>query len=280
MTDISDSPATPVPAASLILIRDGAERPDGATLEVLLTERHGQMAVGAGAYVFPGGKVEPVDTHPGLCRSVADCDDLDYRICAIRETFEETGVVLAHPMDDPAQPTVARGVQARMIARMRDVTTPASFHEVMTREGLEPAVASLIPFAHWITPVVRARRFDTRFYLATMPADQHVVHDTVEAVEALWAAPGDMIDRFGHDSRLLMFPTRMSLGILNRARNVAEALEIAARQPVVPVLPQLEKRADGIYAHVPAEAGFGGDFFPFQLKERVPGSHMIKPQKA
>ncbi|MDA5193765.1 NUDIX hydrolase [Govanella unica] len=252
-------PVTPRPAASLVLIRDGEPRRDGRRLQVLLTERNGGMPVAGGAFVFPGGKVALEDGE----------GEAAYRFAAIREAFEEAGVILARD--------VGLEVQDRVMARYKATPAPVDFWAVLRAEGVEHLMEDLIPFAHWITPEVRAHRFDTRFYLAVMPEGQMVRQDGIEAVSTLWTAPDEMIELFGHDSDLLMFPTRMSLGVLAQAGDVAEALELVKSRAVVPVMPLLEKRPDGIYAHVPEGAGFGGSFFRFQLKDRVPGQLMIEP---
>lgn len=250
-------PSVPKPAACLMLIRDGAVRSNGRRLEVLLTERNGAMAVAAGAFVFPGGKVEPEDGE----------GETAFVNAAIREAFEEAGVILA--------PNVDLEAQERVMVRYKSLKHPI-FHEVLAAEGISGSL-ELLPFAHWITPKVRAHRFDTRFYLAAMPESQDVRGDGIEAVSSLWVAPDEMIMSHGHDMNLLMFPTRMSLGVLASARDVAEAVEIVRARAVVPIMPELEKQEDGIYARVPAEAGFGGSLFRFQMKEKLGGLSMIEP---
>lgn len=259
MSDPVQTPAIPKPSASLVLIRDGEPRADGRRLQVLLTERNGGMPVSGGAFVFPGGKVAPEDGE----------GEAAYRHAAIREAFEEAGVVLARDVDAAAQD--------RIMARYKATPAPVNYFEVLRAEGADHLMDDLIPFAHWITPVIRPHRFDTLFYMAVMPEGQVVRQDGIEAVSALWTAPEEMIELFAHDSDLLMFPTRMSLGVLAQARDVAEAIAIVRRRPLVPILPRIEKRPDGIYAHIPAEAGFGGSLFRFQLKERIPGPRMLEP---
>lgn len=263
MSDSARSPVTPRPAASLVLIRDGEPRKDGRRLQVLMTERNGGMPVAGGAFVFPGGKVAPED-------GPIDGDgEAAYRRAAIREAFEEAGVVFARAVGEAAQ--------ERIMARYKATPAPVDFFAVLRAEGVDLLMSDLLAFAHWITPEVRQYRFDTRFYLAVMPEGQVVRQDGIEAVSALWTAPEEMIELFAHDSDLLMFPTRMSLSVLAQARDVAEAMAIVRRRPLVAITPRLEKRPDGIYVRIPEEAGFGGGFFRFQLKERVPGSLMPEP---
>lgn len=274
MAETRKMPAVPEPAASVVLIRDGAVRQNGSRLEVLMTKRHGSMEVAGGALVFPGGKVDDADSMPEICRGLARSEDFRFRICAIREAFEETGVVLA---EDAAGAGVPPELQDRLVAHIHEVDAPGLFCALLRDQGLEPAFERLLPLTHWITPAIRPRRFDTRFYLAAMPDGQRIVHDGAETVEAFWAAPEDVIERYAHDIAVLMFPTRMTLGMLAGAESVAEAMERIARRKVVPIEPRLEKREDGIYAHVPDQAGFGGSVFPFQLNLRIPGADMLKP---
>lgn len=253
-----DNPPLPVAAACLVLIRDGARRADGRSLEVLITERNGGMTVAGGAFVFPGGKVAAEDE--GIAAD--GVEHLTFRHCAVRETFEETGVVLARR--DRAW--VDRAEQEDILGRYNADKSGQTFAALLRARACAPACDALLPFSHWITPAIRPQRFDTRFYLAVMPEAQVVRHDGEEAVQALWVAPDEMIARYGHDISKLMFPTRMSLSVLAGAGTVDEATALVRERPVVPITPQLEKRADGIYAHVPEAAGFGGTVFPFQLK--------------
>lgn len=277
MTSVAEprkTPAIPELAACVVLIRDAEMRANGSRLEVLMTERHGGLEVAGGALVFPGGKVDNADSLPEICRGLARGEDFAFRICAIREAFEETGIVLAR---DQQGGGAGGEIQDRLVAHIHDLDAPGRFCALLQGEGLEPAPDALLPLAHWITPAIRPRRFDTRFYLAAMPAGQQVIHDGAEAVEAFWAAPEEVIDRHAHDISVLMFPTRMTLGMLCGARDVAEAMERIRRHKPVPIEPRLEKREDGIYAHVPPQAGFGGSVFPFQLNLRIAGMDMLRP---
>ncbi|MEX1147051.1 MAG: NUDIX hydrolase [Sphingomonadales bacterium] len=256
-------PVKAVQAASLIIIRDGVVRDDGRSIEVLMVERHGAIEFAGGAYVFPGGKVQMTDATRRLTGRFPGLQDLPLRMAAIRETFEETGVLFARRQG--SRRIAARAEQRLLIRRvasrrhLRDRALLVEFQ----RHGLTLAADLLIPFSHWITPVIRRSRFDTMFYLAVMPAGQMVQHDGNEAVGAFWVAPEDMVGRHGYDIKTLMFPQRLNLLELSRARTVTEALEIGVRRPVVPILPELEKTDEGIFAHIPEEAGYGGSRFLF-----------------
>ncbi|RMF10467.1 MAG: NUDIX hydrolase, partial [Alphaproteobacteria bacterium] len=174
-------PVPALPAASLILVRDGRPRADGRTLEVLMVERHGAIEFAGGAYVFPGGKVQRADATRRLTGRFPSLSDLPYRMAAIREAFEETGVLLARYQGSRR---IARRQEQRLllrrVANRRHLRDRALLQDLQ-RRGFEPAADCLIPFSHWITPEVRRIRFDTRFYLTAMPRGQMVQHDGTEA---------------------------------------------------------------------------------------------------
>jgi 8-oxo-dGTP pyrophosphatase MutT (NUDIX family) len=180
-------PSRAVPAASVILLRDGE-----AGLETYLLHRHAQMAFAGSMVVFPGGRVDPADSTGGR-------DPL--RRCALRETSEGTGVILAE--------------------------------------------ADLHPWAHWITPEIEPRRYDTTFFVAAMPADQEASDLSGETDRAEWSTPGDALaaERAG---RIRMLPPTMSMLIeLADLSSVAEVINQATGRQIEPVLPQLVMTASG-----------------------------------
>lgn len=277
-------PAKPIPASSILLVRDGALRAGGKRLEVLMIERHGAMRVAGGAYVFPGGKVDPGDHSLYLRRRLMGMRDVGFRLSAIREAFEETGVILARPRLGKrygGRPPISAAVQGelvRLARRAGDLRRKgeADFQSLLAVHGLIPAADALIPFSHWITPEVRRYRFDTRFYLAATPKGQTLIHDGGEAVKAFWARPEEVLEAHGRDVDQLMFPTRICLQLLARAATVSDALEVARRRPRVPIMPRLSVEDGSIWAHVPPEAGIGGARLWFGPAP-APG---VKPQKA
>jgi 8-oxo-dGTP pyrophosphatase MutT (NUDIX family) len=225
------SPAIARPAATVLLLRDG---PQG--LEVFMVVRHVASDFASGALVFPGGRVEPSDAV------LAGGDEaLAFRVAAVRETWEEAGMLLARPGTPPA----AEGDFAAMLAA----------------RGLVPDTAALVHFAHWITPVSVPKRFDTHFFLAAAPADQEALHDGREAVESLWIRPRDALAAAESGARKIVFPTRMNLIKLARHDSVAEALAAARATPVVTVLPEARMTPAGRVLRIPAAAGYGGEEF-------------------
>ena len=239
MTDSSQIGARP--AATLVLIRDGA-----AGLEVLMAARNDASGFAAGAYVFPGGRIDASDAE--LARS----DDLGAaaRIAAIRETWEECGVLLARRCNAGAV------VRAAEIAMLR-TRHGASFAPLIADGALDIAIDLLVPFAHWITPHGRPKRYDTMFFLAPFESDQTPRCDGHEAVEAFWARPADMIARAAGGAAKLVFATQMNLMKLARAPDVDAAMRAARVDRIVTVIPEIAETARGTVFRIPIEAGYG-----------------------
>ena len=244
----------------MLLLRDG---PSG--IEVFMQVRHRDMAFASGALVFPGGRVDPEDhalaADADLSPATAQLDPLAgaLRVAAIRETFEESGVLLARP----------RGEAALVSAeRLRNVSAGAhGFAQMLTDAGLVLAADLLVHFARWITPVHNPRRFDTHFFALAAPVDQLAAHDGTESVESMWIAPRDVVTGSEAGRFKLVFATLMNLRRLDRYMTVAEALEAAAHTKVVTVTPELVARGEGNIRQmrIPAEAGYGGEVFTVDL---------------
>jgi 8-oxo-dGTP pyrophosphatase MutT (NUDIX family) len=246
-------PVLPRPAATLLLLRDGA-----VGLEVLMTVRHEDAGFAAGALVFPGGKVDPVDSAlTDYCPAAAAFDEaaLVLRIAAIRETFEECGILLAR--------TGGALLSAERFAALieRHGMSGVGFAELVAAAGLELATDDLVPYAHWITPADRPKRFDTHFFLAPAAPDQIAVHDGREAVEAVWMTPEAALAGADAGRIKLVFATRMNLVKLARSTNVADALAAARGAKIVTVTPVIEKTRFGPFIHIPEAADYGGTRF-------------------
>lgn len=242
-------PVEPQPAASLILLRDGADGP-----EVLMVRRHEGLRFAPGATVFPGGRLDPDDQAPPPARPALAADHLPQRYAAIREAFEECGLLLTDP---PAE--------GRRLAALR-AAAERPFRDRLREAGLEPAVGTLVPFARWQTPETVWRRFDTTFFLARAPEGQEAEADGGEAVAAHWGSPRAILEAEREGRLSLVFATRMNLLRLAPCRSVADALAEAARhQPLRTILPRAVETPAGPVLRIPEGLGYAPTEFPAGL---------------
>jgi 8-oxo-dGTP pyrophosphatase MutT (NUDIX family) len=253
------SPESLIPAATVLLVRDA---PD---LEVLMVERHYQIDFAAGALVFPGGKIAAEDSDPAWAGHLHGATGLDpkeqaMRIAAIREAFEESGLLLARPSSaSPSEGLVLPdGFGACLAARAAIAAGKGSFLAAVQKDGLALALDLLVPFAHWITPKGMPKRFDTRFYVALAPHDQDAAHDGHEAVDAVWIAPAAAVKAAHSGERKVIFPTRLNLQMLAEASSAADAMKRAAARQIVVVEPNVGPNAEGVLTlTIPPDAGYG-----------------------
>ncbi|MGD8833121.1 MAG: MBL fold metallo-hydrolase, partial [Pseudomonadales bacterium] len=178
------TPAEPVPAATILMLRDSP-----AGLEVFMVVRHHQIDFASGALVFPGGKADPADFDPDLDPhldgALTDPDMRAIQVASIREAFEECGVLLARP--EGSQALIGAERLATLEAyRDRLHKGELTILEFLRTESLRLACDELVHFAHWITPPMVPKRFDTHFFLAAAPADHLAVHDGHESVDSVW----------------------------------------------------------------------------------------------
>jgi 8-oxo-dGTP pyrophosphatase MutT (NUDIX family) len=224
--------ARAMPSATVVLLRDAAPG-----LEVFLLKRHGMSDVLGGAYVFPGGKVDAedadwiprIDTPADALHAALGEPELDARqaaalhVAAVREVFEETGLLFA-----PVTPAQA----AEAWARLR---TGPRFTELLEPHSLTLHTGALQPWSRWITPLtggVGRKRFDTRFFVAVPPPGQLPAHDDHEAVASLWLAPRQALAQYWDGAIELAPPQIMSLAHLARHASVASVLaEARGRRP-------------------------------------------------
>ncbi len=256
-----DPPAQPLPAASVVLLRDSAAGP-----ETLLLRRHQSSGFVPGAYVFPGGRLDEGDDDPGLVGGIAESlqrggvgsggggadaaagplePPAACWAAGMREVFEETGVLLAadrggRPAPDAAaEPHLAEWRERLMNAR-------AGLAALLEAERLEPALGDVVYFAHWITPLAEPRRYDTRFFLARLPDGRQVAPDPREMTDALWLTPAAALARFQAGSLPMVFPTVKVLETLVGFSTVADALDGFRGQSVETVLPRLVRAEGGV----------------------------------
>ena len=253
----------PVPAATVILIRDGARSP-----EVLLIERHARSEFLPDMYVFPGGRVEKNDaelarhmTGIGGARASELLNGIDPELAlaffaaAIRETFEESGILLARRRGEEALvgPDVAEALAPHRLAVQGG---DESFAELIRAAELELAADCLAVHAHWITPVMVPRRFDTIFFSAFAPPGQLAAHDGIESTDHVWIRPEDALSQAAAGERQIIFPTLCNLETLSGFSEAHAALRASVERPVVPVLPELLEREGRRVLVIPPEAGY------------------------
>jgi 8-oxo-dGTP pyrophosphatase MutT (NUDIX family) len=230
--EVPDPPVTPRDSATVILLRDGARG-----LEVFMLERHLNSDFAGGAYVFPGGTVDPRDTDPMAHRFLEAPQGMDpaFYLCAIRETFEEAGVLLARRGPDPVRLTEDA---ARFAAYRRELAgrggSLAAFAE---REGLRFSGDLMHYFSRWVTPEFSPKRYDARFFVATMPEGQDPLHDDVETTASTWIRPADAIAQARDGLFSIIFPTRKTLEELERFERTADVISSTAGKEIQAILP-------------------------------------------
>lgn len=219
----------PSAAATVLLVRGGT-----AALEVLMLERRADSGFVPGAYVFPGGGVDAADHRPELHAHTDGPDDatasveldlpsggLAHRVAAVRECFEEAGVLLGATAGGPVPASLVAELQPD---RHRLDTGHTDLVDLCRRHELTLTTAALRPFAHWVTPIGPPRRYDTRFFVAEAPPDQPASPDGTEVVEACWITPAEALDRSAAGRFPLILPTERCLEAILPYASAAELL--------------------------------------------------------
>src|SRR3984957_7922947 len=250
---MTDKPAVPIlPAATILMLRDDP------TFEVLMVKRHHQIDFAAGALVFPGGKTHAGDADPAweartLGWAGVAPQKRPLRIAAIREAYEEAGVLLARHADGAP----FRGDDRAAAARDDIGRDRRPFLDLVEELDLYLDLEALTVFAHWITPPLTPRRFDTWFYVARAPEEQLAVGDGSETVDAEWISPHEALRLGEAGQRTVIFPTRMNLKLLGEAKSAEDAVVRARAREVVTVLPQITERDGERVLVIPPNAGYG-----------------------
>jgi 8-oxo-dGTP pyrophosphatase MutT (NUDIX family) len=261
------------PAATVMLVRDAPEpEDDDSALEVLMVRRNLQSDFVGGAYVFPGGAVDPVDggaeaEAASHGRSDAEASillgvgtgGLAYWVAALRETFEEAGLLLA---DRPRGPALLAGdpeEETRFVAARAAVNAgELRFLDLCRDEGLRLSVGEVHYFAHWITPHGAPRRYDTRFFVAAAPPGQIAAHDAGETIAEVWISPQRALrgHREGHFE--MIFPTIRNLQAIGRFATSAALLNAAegASRAVPTIEPRVVADGNGVRILLPGDPGY------------------------
>jgi 8-oxo-dGTP pyrophosphatase MutT (NUDIX family) len=272
------------PASTILLLRDGLQGPDDKRrglddkgreeIEVFMMVRHHEIEFSSGALVFPGGGVDASDrdiiARPELYAGGEGCDEaaLSFRIAAIRETFEESGILLARSrgskkLIEARQATEIAGRHRAALAERK-----TTFLNVLTESDLVLALDELVPYARWITPEAMPKRYDTWFFLAAAPPDQLGAHDGRESTDSLWLSAREAVAG-GESGRFkLPFPTTRNLIKLGKQPNVKAAIEDAKNSTVVTVMPELTRLNGGRQLRIPLEAGYDGELFEMTSADR------------
>ncbi len=249
------APAQPRDAATVMLLRPAASH----GLEVYLLRRRSSMAFAPGAFVFPGGSADARDADTEVGWAGPDAADWGrllgapaglarVLVCAaVRETFEESGVLLAGPTAGTVVgSTAGRDWEAGRAALLAG---SASLAGLLAGRGLVLRSDLLRPWSRWVTPVTEERRYDTRFFAAALPPGQRARDVSGEADRAGWFRPGDALAAARRGEIMLLPPTAVTLGELDACGDVAAAL--AARRRITALIPEVHLADGAVWLTVP-----------------------------
>jgi len=249
-------PAVARPAATIVLMRDGAEG-----VEILLLRRTRTAGFVPGAYVFPGGRVDRGDAEEHIVAhldgldataaaarlELADADPpaLAYYLAALREAFEETGILVGRRADGSEPPTAA---ESREMDAVRDdlMGGRIGFADAMDRMGCRLDGGAVEYLAHWITPEPEPRRYDTRFFAARVRDGASVIVDPREMTDAVWLTPASALRRNEEGTLPMVFPTIHTLRDLRSFQDVDAVLAALRRRRIPAIMPRLVMTPTGI----------------------------------
>jgi 8-oxo-dGTP pyrophosphatase MutT (NUDIX family) len=284
--------SAPIRDASTVLpLRNG---PEG--LEVYMVKRNSRLGFLGGAHVFPGGAVDEADRYSQLDERLEDFDPSSARdllmaereehargfyVAAFRELFEEAGILLARAEAGEWVDLCSRPEVRDRFARHREgiLAGDLDFHAMLASEGLTLACGALRYFAHWITPALEKKRFDTRFFLARMPEAQEAEHVQGELTEGAWTRPGEGLDAYGRREIEMVPPTICSLDWLALYATVEEALEAALHLEIVTIRPKIAVEGESVTLLYPGDedydAGVARECEPGRMLNRLVLRHGI-----
>ena len=249
------------PAATVILIREGAD-----DFEIFMVKRSTKSAFGS-LYVFPGGTLDAEDSLQDMyqyCEGLNDAqasaklglkqDGLAYWVACIRECFEEVGVLLTNK-NDLLLSNTKKLDEYREKLNSKEIT----FYDICKENNLQLRANNIVPCAHWVTPDIEPKRFDTRFFLAKVHSEQLGVHDGFELTESFWISPSKALERFQNGKMNMIMPTIKNLETLTQFSSREEAfnyfreLEDGA---IKPILPKFIKKDGAWVGFLPGEDGY------------------------
>jgi len=249
-------PATPRPAATIVLLRNAE-----AGMELLLMRRSRQAGFVPGAYVFPGGRVDGTDSTPEVLDNLdgltsqaaakrlslhgAEPPAISYYLAALREAFEETGIMVGLRDDGSAPRTAAEDPDVDTV-RDQLMQDRIAFADAITRLDCRIAGHAIEYIAHWITPEPEPRRYDTRFFAAKVASGATPIVDPREMTDALWLTPAEALARLDRGELPMVFPTIKTIEQLLPFSDADQALASFAGSPVRTILPTLVVTPTGV----------------------------------
>ena len=243
-----------IPASTVLLLRDAP------SFEVLMVQRHADIGFAGGALVFPGGRIDDADAAPEWADLSAAWDQIPEeerapRVAAIREAFEETGILLARNKDGQ-YPDAA--FQDRTDSQRKPIEEDAAlFLPFIQSEGLTLALDELVLFAKWQPPKSAGhRRYHTWFYAARAPERQSAREDGNEATEAIWTTTHAALAARDSGERKMIFPTSRNVELLGVSDSVYEAISFAHERRIETIEPEVEKRDEGAFLTIPTDMGY------------------------
>lgn len=243
------------PAATILLCRDAAEG-----LETFMVLRHHQIDFASGALVFPGGKLGEQDQDPGIRERCDGADgvsneSLAFQVAAIREAFEESGILLAR---ERGSSTILASNRLNALEPYRERLNAGELGilEFLEKEDLVLACDCLHDYAHWITPEGMPKRFDTHFFIAKAPEDHVGAHDGSESVDSVWITPQRVLKEAQEGKWTVIFPTRCNIQLLDESKNIDDAIARSQGRDIMTILPWIENRDGSSFVCIPTEAGY------------------------
>ena len=261
-------PANPVPvrdASTVVLLRDA---PSGG-IEAYLLRRTSAMEFASGMYVFPGGRVDPADTGDHLPWAGPPVEEVMHALgaepalaralvcAAVRETFEECGVLLAGPVDGSGAPVRVPLDDPEWIAERRALERREThLADLLARRSLALRADLLAPWARWVTPEMEPRRYDTRFFVAALPDGQQPGQISGEADRMVWMRPAEALDRHAAGELMMLPPTVYTLAELSGYDDVASVLAAAHARDLSPVRPRILFTGDEAHILLPHDEDY------------------------
>ena len=266
-----EEPVEPRPAATIVLMREGPEGGEEEGLEILLLRRVRSAGFVPGAWVFPGGRVDGDDATPPLLERLeglappdaarrlglhedAEPPAVAYYVAAIREAFEETGILVGRDADGAPAPSITRRPEVRTL-RDELLADEDRFPSVLDRMSCRMDGGAVAYVAHWITPLVEPRRYDTRFFAAAVSREQEVALAEAELTDHAWLTPAAALRRREEGTLPMVFPTIKTLQALAAFDSPAEALAAFEERSIPTILPRLVRTPTGVGIEMDEDEG-------------------------